>query len=418
MPEVHKLYDGVTVYEGHTLDCLRRMPDRSVQCVVTSPPYYGPRDYEVPPVRWEAGGYSPMHDVALVTFPAWEGQLGQEPTIGMYVLHLVQVFREVQRVLRDDGILWLNMGDTYTRNGGDGKPGGTAKSGITRSGAQRRQTMCPDGLAPKNLIGIPWRVALALQADGWILRFSGIWHKPNGNAESVTDRPTRTHEDLFLLTKSERYLYDYAAIMEPCAVRAGAAASYKRTGSKREQAHPGQTTGTHRPDRGDTPQTGLRNHRGLFAVNAQGYPGSHTAVFPEELVLPLLLSGVSPQACPKCRAPLERQIEKVPVRLPGNSNTGRKIATDGQGGRTNDHIGYAYEWAPFEIVTTGWNPTCECSGNDGSGRCVVLDPFAGTGTVGAVAGDTGCDFVGCELNPDYVEMIRQRLPAPQQILAL
>ncbi|MEY4095700.1 MAG: Bordetella phage vB BbrM, partial [Acidobacteriota bacterium] len=181
--------DGVTIHNGDCLEVLRTMPDESVQCCVTSPPYWGLRDYG--------------HD----------GQIGLESTPEAYVGRMVEVFREVRRVLREDGTLWLNLGDSYANKGAKDS---SAVGGFTgeriRAGAKgimdSRPREIPDGLKPKDLVGIPWRVAFALQADGWYLRQDIIWHKPNPMPESVTDRCTKAHEYVFLMAKSQRYYYD------------------------------------------------------------------------------------------------------------------------------------------------------------------------------------------------------------------
>src|SRR5690606_26328231 len=185
------------LYLGDCIETMRRMPADSVHTCVTSPPYSGLRDYG--------------HD----------GQIGLEPTPDEFVAALVAVFREVHRVLRDDGTLWLNLGDSYARTGGtDRRVSDTAKVGSTRDTLAQmsdRTSKAPVGLKDKDLIGIPWRVAFALQADGWYLRQDIIWHKPNPMPESVRDRCTKAHEYIFLLTKSPRYYYDAEAIKEPLA---------------------------------------------------------------------------------------------------------------------------------------------------------------------------------------------------------
>ena len=175
---------------GDALEVLETLEDGSVQCCVTSPPYWGLRDYGVP------------------------GQLGLEPTPEAYIARMVEVFREVRRVLRDDGTLWLNLGDSYASSGGE-RSYGSSDNGTGRGPGTKRHDVPNSGLKPKDLIGIPWRVAFALQADGWYLRSDCIWHKPNPMPESVRDRPTKAHEYLFLLSKRERYYWDAEAVKEP-----------------------------------------------------------------------------------------------------------------------------------------------------------------------------------------------------------
>ncbi len=181
----------IKLYRGDCMKILRRLPDCSVQCCVTSPPYWGLRDYGV------------------------AGQLGLESTPEAYVARMVEVFREVRRVLRDDGTLWLNMGDSYATQ----KAERTRSQGRECGGPRDKATILPRtsmpfGLKPKDLVGIPWRLAFALQADGWYLRSDIIWHKPNPMPESVRDRPTKAHEYVFLLSKSERYFWDQEAVRE------------------------------------------------------------------------------------------------------------------------------------------------------------------------------------------------------------
>ena len=250
---------------GDALTMLRTLPDRSVRCCVTSPPYWGLRDYGV------------------------EGQLGLETTPEEYTAKMVSVFREVRRVLTDDGTLWLNLGDSYatdTKWGGSSSTKNEAAVGDAKRGAKWNS-----GLKPKDLVGIPWRVAFALQADGWYLRSDIIWAKPNPMPESVTDRPTKSHEYLFLLSKSERYYYDADAIAEP-AIHAGRVLDY--TGE--QKANSADTEGKQRTlpngrliEVGDT-----RNVRTVWSIATKPYPEAHFATFPEELPRRCILAGSAP----------------------------------------------------------------------------------------------------------------------------
>jgi len=212
------------IIEGDALYALRTFPEKAVRCAITSPPYWGLRDYGI------------------------DGQIGLEPTLPQFLNHLVAVFNEVKRVLSDDGTLWLNIGDGYT----SGNRGYRASD---RKNPARAMTVRPDtpkGLKSKDLQGIPWRLAFALQDDGWYLRSDIVWHKPNAMPESVKDRPTRAHEYLFMLTKSEKYYYDYHAIKE---------------------------IGLH---------SKLRNRRSVWNINTQGFPGTHFATFPIGLIEPCI----------------------------------------------------------------------------------------------------------------------------------
>lgn len=221
---------GPTIFMGDALTTLRRLPSRSMQCVVTSPPYWGLRDYGI------------------------AEQIGLESSLQQFTNRLVAIFTEVRRVLSDDGSLWLNIGDGYT----SGNRGYRAPDKKNRARAMEVRPNTPEGLKPKDLMGIPWRLALALQTDGWFLRSDVIWHKPNSMPESVKDRPSRCHEYIFLLTKSEQYFYDWDAA--------------------REVADGG----------------GLRNRRSVWSVNTKGFPGAHFATFPPDLIRPCVRASSRP----------------------------------------------------------------------------------------------------------------------------
>lgn len=225
-PQPQLELDGSTIFEGDALTVLKLLPSDSVQCCVTSPPYWGLRDYGVP------------------------GQIGLEASVTQFINHLVQVFGEIRRVLRPDGVLWLNIGDSYTSGGRTWRA--PDKKNPVRAMSVRPET--PEGLKPKDLIGVPWRLALALQADGWYLRSDIIWEKPNCMPESVKDRPTRAHEYIFLMSKSEKYYYDYAAIKE----------------------------------------ANGRNKRSVWSVHTQAFAEAHFATFPPKLIEPCILAGSRP----------------------------------------------------------------------------------------------------------------------------
>jgi site-specific DNA-methyltransferase (cytosine-N4-specific) len=265
------LSDSIII-EGDSLNALRALPDQSVRCAITSPPYWGLRDYGI------------------------SGQIGLETSLAQFINKLVAVFAEVRRVLSDDGTLWLNIGDGYT----SGNRGYRAEDKKNPARAMAIRPDTPEGLKPKDLLGIPWRLAFALQEDGWYLRSDIIWNKPNAMPESVKDRPTRSHEYLFMLTKSEKYYYDYEAIKE-----AGL--------------------------NGET-----RNRRSVWNINTKAFLGAHFATFPIELIQPCILASSEP----------------------------------------GDY---------------------------------VLDPFFGSGTVGLSSIDNSRNFVGIELNPEYIAIATGRL---------
>ena len=251
---------------GDCREAMATLEAGSVQCCVTSPPYYGLRDYG--------------HD----------GQIGLEPTPEEYVARLVEVFREVRRVLRDDGTLWLNLGDSYAANRPYQVP--STKGGAKHSSSQAaggKAATVPDGLKPKDLIGIPWRVAFALQADGWYLRQDIIWHKPNPMPESVTDRCTKAHEYVFLLSKSARYYYDHEAVKEPATNRSPGNKGPTKGGREYEEAE-----GEHHRTAANLHNIGARetrNRRSVWTITTKPYAGAHFAVMPPDLVEPCILAG-------------------------------------------------------------------------------------------------------------------------------
>jgi DNA modification methylase len=371
----------VRIINADCRSALAEVPSESVHCCVTSPPYYGLRDY------------------------GCDGQIGLEETPDAYVAEMVAAFREVRRILRPDGTLWLNIGDSYAGSGKGGNPeegkqatnrgsqsvgvlygkvGDTARqaavTNVTRrtfrpggdphGGLEERGYRNRDGLGrfaeikAKDLIGIPWMLAFALRGDGWWLRQDIIWAKPNPMPESVTDRCTRSHEHIFMLSKSAKYFYDAEAIAEPARGWSGQAATFDRTGPVSDHVIPGQTAAQHRKrdkqhghsrrhagfnDRWDQMEraeqcSGLRNKRDIWEIATQPYAEAHFATFPPKLIEPCVLAG-----CPK----------------------------------------------------------------DGA----VLDPFAGAGTTGLVADRLGRHATLIELNPEYAALMRRRIEADAGMFA-
>ena len=245
------------VKTGHTIEELAKLEPESVQSCITSPPYWGLRDYGDKGQQWPAVSYAPMPGLSLLEIPEQVAALGLEPDPAAYVGHLVEVFRAVRRVLRNDGTLWLNLGDSF---------------------------------ANKQLQGIPWRVAYALQADGWYLRSDIIWHKPNPTPESVTDRPTKAHEYLFLFTKSARYFYDAGAIAEP-AQHAGKEVSLGAKSLSRGQASGANVTPSGNALKHSITVKDTRNRRSVWTIASRPYSGAHFAVMPPGLVEPCINAG-------------------------------------------------------------------------------------------------------------------------------
>jgi len=307
-----------TLYYGQDVrETLRTLPEASVHTVCTSPPYFGLRDY------------------------GKDGQIGLEPTPDEFVAALVEVFREVKRVLRPDGTLWVNLGDSYAGGGGysPNSPSNIAGSKQSSSkGSIKSAVGVPQGLKPKDLVGIPWRVAFALQADGWYLRQDIIWSKGSCMPEGVTDRCTKSHEYVFLLSHPDsggKYFYDFDAVKEP-SVQADRERNDRIGGSK-------YVEGVKHSDGGVFTGGPTRNKRSVWNVNPRPYSGAHFAVWPPDLVRPMVRAG------------------------------------------------------------------CPVGGT-------VLDPFSGSGTTGMVALQEGRNYVGIDLNPDYLNLAVNRVqerPAPQ-----
>lgn len=372
---------SVRLITADVLEGLAQLPDESVHCCVTSPPYWGLRDYGV------------------------TGQIGLEPTPEAFVAKMVEVFREVRRVLRADGTLWCNLGDSYATQGG---PGWQGKNGQR---ADRRFTLVRDtvpmrevsrsgaaGCKPKDLIGMPWRVAFALQADGWWLRSDIVWSKPNPMPESVTDRPTKAHEYLFLLTKAERYYYDAEAVKE---TRASDENANTFRGGSYVGGVPGPrvVVGNSAIKGGQSLQAfpdGSRNKRSVWTIATAPFPEAHFATFPPKLAEDCIKAGTSEhRCCATCRAPWVRHTE---------------VAYDNPGNRTTNGARSLFAVRlEKRVATTGWAPSCDCGAEAGIAPCVVLDPFSGAGTTAMVADRLGRDAIGIELNPDYVAMSERRI---------
>ena len=426
-----------TLYVGDVRDVLRELPAGSVHTCVTSPPYWGLRDYGTG--AWEGGDPDCDHeavlDAAATAIVGTDGfsatnnagraaarvragregckcgatrvdqQIGLEPTPEQFVSTLVDVFREVRRVLRDDGTLWLNLGDsfnsraggpqgetgeradrTYTAHQRKFRPGaGRADGVVDERGQRNRDGVSAPGLKPKDLVGIPWRVAFALQADGWYLRSDIIWSKPNPMPESVTDRPTKAHEYVFLLSKSPRYFFDQEAVREPrdlaqIAWRERYSETIGRWAERREEGiSPGGSRNSGLASQANNPG---RNLRSVWEIATQPYPEAHFATFPEALPDRCIRAGSSERGCcPECGAPWERLTQSQRVDTDGTVVTGA-FATDAgksasAGPRPTKHT-----------ETLGWRPSCECGGIDltiietPTGESAGHDPTLETGRKG------------------------------------
>jgi len=345
------------------------------------------------------------------------------------------IFQELWRVLRDDGTVWLNLGDSYAQAGGSNsvppKPGQEAKRRPLPEAARTlsRWRALP-GLKKKDLVGIPWRVALALQADGWYLRTDIIWAKGNPMPESVTDRPTRSHEYLFLLTKSQRYYYDHIAIAEPIAEvskqrYAQANLPTQHGGFKQEQyaaGLPGQKARNRRPAEilkslaYSHNQT--RNARSVWHINTQPTRLAHFATFPQELPRRCIRAGTSEQGCcPRCGRPWQRVVKQHPTPHSGITTSLYPPASNGYRVSLLRNAARAQGDASMQAAqTVGWTAGCACPAHEPE-PCTVLDPFMGSGTTGVVATTEGRNFIGIDLNARYVAMARERLKTVLQAAA-
>ena len=389
--------------QGDCTTVLATLPAASVQCCVTSPPSWGSRDYG-------AGG-----------------QLKLEETTEAYISNMVLVFREVWRVLRDDGTLWLNLGDSYAgvagNARGEGAGGGQERVKSMGFGALPKRKDLEGGLKHKDLAGIPWRVAFALQADGWYLRQDIIWHKPNPMPESVADRCTKAHEYIFLLTKSAKYFYDSEAVKERGAMVAGDSAGSSQRDTQETHGLGGGNSGINLAKQklaAELQEKGYstRNKRSVWTVTTKPFRGAHFATFPPDLIEPCILAGTSENGqCPKCGKSWKRIMEKIGVstyeKMGGKNGGYKKMREESMRrgetgvGDTRDSNGNIvwYEATPKKFV--GWQPDCVCRLDPIAS--VVLDPFSGAGTTGLVAVQHGRRYIGIELNPDYLEMSRKRI---------
>jgi DNA modification methylase len=481
------------IINGVVPDALYPMADETFQTCITSPPYWGLRDYGLEPVVWDApsgcdhdwnsdggcptkiGKYGSTETIKNPTLVAsmqkcehewgiegpefhkgqvpqtkwqgvdavanggnaksgsfchkcgaWLGCLGLEPTPELYISHLVQIFREVKRVLRKDGTCWVNIGDSYAGapSGSQTYEGWWHTGGIKSvKGSYVPRNTAVGGLKPKDMVLIPFRLALALQADGWWIRSDIIWHKPNCMPSSAKDRPTTDFEHVFLLAKSKKYYYDQEAIREPMTEATRARDKYGFSGAFKGQFNgtPGEERWQNgRPiDSSKFYNAAGRNKRTVWTIPTKPYPEAHFATFPPELIEPMILAGSSDKACLHCGAAWVRIVER-------QSNWQERKAN----GATAGNIGVADDYQnsvhgkgmSHDLSSTsrtiGFQPSCTCEDNDGSGASIVLDPFAGSGTTCAVAKAHGRHWIGIEANPEYCELARKRIEQTETQLEL
>jgi DNA modification methylase len=344
-------------------------------------------------------------------------QIGLEQTPAEYVDNIVQVFREVWRVLRDDGTVWLNIGDSYAGNMSRASINGRAGYGTPREGVFNRGG---NGIKNKDLIGIPFMVAFALRDDGWWLRQDIIWHKPNPMPESVKDRCTKAHEYIFLLSKSPRYYYDYEAVLEPVSDKSLKRAEYgwdcDRPSTKNASLG---GDGIHTEKMGERfVNPAGRNRRSVWTIPTSPYRGAHYATFPPKLIEPMILAGCPQIVCAKCGAPYQRVLERADKRHWTERNdykSGDKYKFEYLESKQSNDIGRNDAPASFkspEMIDKGFQPTCNCNAGTTSG--IVLDPFVGSGTTIMVANQLGRRGIGLDLSFKYLhEDAKKRIETVQ-----
>jgi DNA modification methylase len=426
----------LTVLEGNCYASLLSLPAKSVHCAITSPPYWAQRDYKIPSVDWEEMEYYPMVGIPPVLVPAMSCPYGMEPTIHGYIAHSVAIFERLKRVLRDDGTFWLNLGDKSCGSGA-GNQGETLYR-MGRRHSQRsimRETQTATGLKNKDLMGLPWRVALALQAAGWYLRLDCIWNKPNPMPESCVDRPTKAHEYFFLLSKRPRYYYDIEATKEKASENthlrvpknpAGwAPTGTGRKDTKNDGRYQHATAGRYRVKQNVSFSAAVsgnlvskRNKRSVWTVVTQAFKGNHFATFPPNLIRPCIRAGTSIHGCcADCGAPYQRIVAKGKPDVAhqracgGDANghyNGKSVKDyDSAGAQDASETKARILAGMCERITTGWQKTCRCKTAERV-PATVLDPFGGAFTTGMVALQEGRNALMLEINPEYIALGNER----------
>jgi DNA modification methylase len=464
---------------GNALDVLKELPDESIHECITSPPYWTLRSYKTSPHIWD-GDKTCDHEW-IENFcskcGAWRGELGTEPTPHLYIKHLTEIFNEVKRVLRKDGTLWVVIGDCYTPQSSHkgGTPYDRFKKEQNWSERSDAKDIIPSWGKAKDLVGIPWRFAFAMQDSGWWLRNDVIWAKVNCMPSSVQDRCVSSHEHCFLFTKSGNnvfwthrdregtrtkpkpdyiyydtlnniktrdepshwknevipltgekrwkrinlwrghdYFFDHIAIKEPATSNVVRKDGHKFGGTK----YPGEVNNTYSGN--DYIPTGMRSKRDVWNVATESCRDSHFAVYPKKLIEPMILAGTSGKGvCAICGAPYTRITKKTEPNEEWKKQCGADSSGEYKGSAVKDYTSSKAQNASdvkrrilegmVNIETVGWIKSCDCNTNDIL-PAIILDPFFGAGSNGIVAGLTGRDYIGIELNPEFITLAYNRIP--------
>jgi DNA modification methylase len=412
---------------GDCREVLKTLPDKHFQTCITSPPYYGLRDYGT--ASWVGGSENCSHigdtlgnnrnfideggrgsnkaslstgDCIKCGAKRVDSQIGLEETPEQFVESLVNVFREIKRVLKDDGTLWLNLGDSYS-SGGRTTTTNQSVRGDKDYGVTRPPPV--EGIKPKDLFGIPWRVAFALQADGWYLRQDIIWNKPNPMPESVQDRCTKAHEYIFLLSKSPHYYFDNVAIKEETT-------TFDNSNRDRDTTKLNNTPGRTKMAGLKTNQYETRNKRSVWTVNTKPYKEAHFAVFPTDLIEPCVLAGSSAKICSGCGKAYKREMvtTDVPDRIVRDHMVG-VIPKRDKPSRMNSK-----DMLSLTKEDNGFVKQCNCD-TDKTEQDRIIDPFGGSGTTALVADRHNRDATVIELNEEYIGIAKKRLEGDAPLFA-
>jgi len=377
--------DRATFFHGDAKKQLKNLESNSIHCVITSPPYFGLRDYHA------------------------DGQIGLEESLNQYINNLCDVLDEVHRVLHPSGTLWLNIGDSYAGSGG---PGGDFRDGKGGDTYKRQYNRNPDALKKKDLCMVPSRVAMELQSRGWWLRSEIVWakavsfcegHTGSCMPESAEDRPTNSHEKLFLLSKSKDYFYDGEAVSQPIEDMSRVGEVRGDTGHSRRD-----TDMANRIGEGSGVMKPTKKLRDVWTFNPAIFTGAHFATYPEGLIEPCVQAGTPEKGvCSECHAPYKRKTETVSRQVGGGASSipedSRGAYTERQGDSQHDREGLTES----QSQTVGWEPTCDCDAE--AERATVLDPFSGAATTGIVALKYGRKYIGIDVNEDYNDMAKERI---------